>query len=135
MATFEIECEEIRTTPPINLIFTHSKKRLRKLLKKFGCSVSDADQPRSNATAYFLENNDARNEDFFIVYMEPCLDWSAAQDAGILAHEATHVAQDYMTSIGEDKPSPEFEAYIVGHVTQELVAQHFKWKKKRLAVS
>lgn len=75
------------------------------------------------------------SDDYFIVWMTPNLEMSAAMDAGILAHEATHIAQDYLDSIGEDKPSPEFEAYIVGFVTQELVQKHFKWKKKRLADS
>jgi hypothetical protein len=135
MATFEIKCEEVIPTPPINLIFTHSKKRLKKLFRKFGIAEREADRLRANATTTFLEATGSDEDDIFIVYMQPCLEWSAAQDAGLLAHEATHIAQDYLASLGEDKPSPEFEAYIVGFVTQELVSQHFEWKKKRLADS
>lgn len=135
MATFTIKCDEISATPPIHLIFTHSKKRLKKLFRKFGIPENEAERPRANATTCYLESKETGEDDIFIIYMQPCTEWSAAQDAGLLAHEATHIAQDYLASIGEDKPSPEFEAYIVGFVTQELVQKHFKWKKKRLAAS
>lgn len=135
MATFKIKYDEVSPTPSINLILTHSRKRLKKLYKKFGVPESEADNLRAKATTTYLESRDSLNDDFFIVWMTPDTEMSAAEDAGILAHEATHVAQGYLKSLGEENPSIEFEAYIVGFVTQELVRQHFEWKKKRLADS
>lgn len=135
MATFRIKYREVCPVPPINVILTHSEKRLKKLYRKFGVPEREANNLRAKATTTYLESKDSMSDDYFIVWMTPNLEMSAAMDAGILAHEATHIAQDYLASIGEDKPSPEFEAYIVGFVTQELVQKHFKWKKKRLAAS
>jgi hypothetical protein len=35
-------------------------------------------------------------------------------------HEATHIKQKLMLSIGEKEPSPEFEAYTMQNICQEL---------------
>lgn len=40
---------------------------------------------------------------------------------GLLAHEATHVLQEFMGNIGEPNPSPEFEAYMMQVVAQDLI--------------
>lgn len=132
MAT--IEYEELHGTLPLNIIFTHSKKKLKKLFRKLGVTNYDFDRDNFDATTSYVANG-VINESFHVVYMRPNIEHSAGQDAGILAHEATHVAQDYFESIGESKPSPEFEAYVVGRVTEYLCEQHWKWKRKRLADS
>lgn len=38
----------------------------------------------------------------------------------LLTHEATHAWQQTTTSIGEESPSPEFEAYSLGHLVRGL---------------
>jgi hypothetical protein len=40
--------------------------------------------------------------------------------AALLVHEATHIKQKLMLSIGEKEPSPEFEAYTMQNICQEL---------------
>lgn len=45
------------------------------------------------------------------------------QIAGLLAHEATHVAQLLWEYIGEDRPGKEAEAYLVQSVTQFCMQQ------------
>ena len=40
---------------------------------------------------------------------------------GLLAHEATHIFQDFAEDIGEEKPSAEFMAYSIQHFTSELI--------------
>ena len=43
---------------------------------------------------------------------------------GLLCHECVHVAQDYMQTIGEDKPSAEFQAYIIQFIFTNLLADY-----------
>lgn len=40
---------------------------------------------------------------------------------GIIVHEASHVFQHMCEEIGEDKPSPEFTAYTLQSMTQQLL--------------
>lgn len=44
-----------------------------------------------------------------------------AQIAGLIAHEATHVAQSLWEHIGETNPSRETEAYFIQFVTQSCL--------------
>ena len=46
-----------------------------------------------------------------------------------LVHEATHVKQHFMKSIGEENPSTEFEAYFMGAVMAELLRQYGRLTK------
>ena len=41
---------------------------------------------------------------------------------GIFVHEATHIWQEIRLVIGEKEPSPEFEAYSMQAIVQELLA-------------
>lgn len=50
---------------------------------------------------------------------------------GTLIHEATHVWQELCLSIGEDKPSAEFEAYSIQRISQQLL---WSYKKQREAL-
>lgn len=43
--------------------------------------------------------------------------------AGLIVHEAVHVVQAYMQSIGESRPSDEFQAYVTQITAQRLMAQ------------
>lgn len=44
----------------------------------------------------------------------------ACSTAAMLVHEAVHIKQRYMRSIGEKEPSAEFEAYVVQWISQQL---------------
>lgn len=60
------------------------------------------------------------------------LDDSTAPDgisvAALLAHEATHVYQALVRSIGEKNPGDEFMAYTVQNVTEELMREYVRLK-------
>lgn len=43
---------------------------------------------------------------------------------GLLVHEATHVFQEWMRDIGEEKPSDEFMAYSIQHISTELMCSY-----------
>lgn len=51
--------------------------------------------------------------------------------AGLIAHEATHVAQLLWEHLGEDQPGREAEAYIVQMVTQCCLQELFKTGRVR----
>ena len=51
---------------------------------------------------------------------------------GYLAHEATHIWQFVCDYIGEKEPSREFEAYMIQHITTELISEFFNHKFKKL---
>lgn len=44
--------------------------------------------------------------------------------ASILAHEATHVKQEFFRFIQEDKPSSEFEAYVMENIVHRLLNEY-----------
>lgn len=50
------------------------------------------------------------------------------QEAGLLAHEAYHVARAFFESIGEYAPGEEIEAYMVQCVFQGLFKAQRKWR-------
>jgi len=55
----------------------------------------------------------------------------AVEVAGLLAHEAVHVKQQLMRYVGEAEPSDEFEAYVVQNITQNLLDEYARQKKRR----
>lgn len=48
---------------------------------------------------------------------------------GLLAHEAMHVAQEMFRNIGENEPSPEFQAYAVQNILQQLLWDYVRQKE------
>lgn len=64
-----------------------------------------------------------------------CLRVNAGRDpveiVGLLVHEAVHIWQEVKTNIGEQHPSPEFEAYSIQWIAQQLVAACAKRLKRR----
>lgn len=42
----------------------------------------------------------------------------------LLVHEAVHIYQEIIKHIGEDEPGPEFEAYLVQKISQELFFEY-----------
>lgn len=47
-----------------------------------------------------------------------------------LVHEAVHIKQALMESIGETRPSSEFEAYTVQNISQELMNEYDRQTKR-----
>jgi hypothetical protein len=46
--------------------------------------------------------------------------------AGVMAHEAWHVVENYFDSIGEDEPASEQTAYAIGRVAAELTVSYLE---------
>lgn len=47
----------------------------------------------------------------------------------LLAHEAMHVWRDLRKTVGEDKPSSEFEAYAIQHIISDLLDAYQKTRE------
>ena len=125
-----IDFREVASMPPLYVRITHSEKKLRRLYRHFDVDAGDLAEviARSDAvTSSFVKGGEA----YHVVYMVPDIDRAATLDAGLLAHEATHVAQEYFRSIGEREPSDELQAYVVQNVTTYLVDQHYAWKQRQ----
>lgn len=125
-----IDFGEVAVMPPITVKLTHSEKKMKKWNGRLGgsCEELEAVIARSDACTNSYVNDE---ELLTIVFMRPELDRAAEVDAALLAHEATHVAQEYFKHLGEGEPSDELQAYAVQAVTQYLVGEHFKWKQKQ----
>ena len=126
-----IDFREIQAMPPLYVRLTHSKKKVRKWHREFGADVYSLEKHFKKNGAFTTTFEREDGETVHIVWMTDCTDYPAACDAALLAHEATHIAQDYFRSIGEASPSDELQAYTVQHVTDYLVGNHFDWKQKQ----
>ena len=111
---------ELITGPYLALCTT--EKDFHKALKKLGVPVADWSHwidPDAHARTHALT---AKGKFCCIVCIEANPEGILpAQIVALLAHEAVHVKQKYMEFIGERDPSPEFEAYVVQNIVQELV--------------
>lgn len=118
----------IEPVPRLNIYFTHSKKKFRKLLLRAGERVSFH---QADGMTFLYTN--AKGKNIALVWMRKDLDRGADADAAILAHEAVHVAELYFSMcVREKNPSSEFRAYVTQSVTHFLVNSHYAWKRKRL---
>lgn len=72
-----------------------------------------------DACTWFLD--DGLETPIAVVYVREGI--SGKQLSGIVAHEATHCAMDYMKSIGEESFSAEFVAYVVQSFTLEIMTR------------
>ena len=125
-----VSFHDVDFMPAIPVRLTHSKKKLRKFYRDFGEDPECLEE--SFGKSYAITNTFTRGgECLHVVYMTDCLDHAAEEDAGLLAHEAVHVVEEYFRNIGEYVQSDELRAYAVQGVTTYLVGEHFKWKQKR----
>lgn len=103
---------------PIYVGFTMSKKAFRKEMRRLNISPSPdmVTNSHSNATTHFLTAPDHGLT--AIIAMPKPVGRSPEQIAGLIAHEAVHVAQALWENIGERTPGHEAEAYLVQMITQ-----------------
>lgn len=74
----------------------------------------------ANATTHFFENRSMGKSCAVVcINMENAPSW--VQLAGLIVHEATHIWQEAKSLIGEPNPSPEFDAYSMQSIAQNLL--------------
>jgi len=104
-------------------------RRELKRLKVKGWEVEDWIPCDSDACVQTLANQDS-GEQCFIV----CLDakgHNRNEVIGLLVHEAVHVWQEIIDSIGETNPSDEFEAYAIQRISLTLIGAYDMAKKSK----
>lgn len=108
------------------LVLCTNEKQFRKALKHLNFSewatFPALGSSNADATTHHLTN--AEGDTVSIVYFPPPPEKRGidnAQIAAMLVHEAVHVWQEFVESIGENKPSREFEAYAIQAITQRLL--------------
>lgn len=108
----------------INIKLVHSEKKAQKILRDYHI-ISEIIP--TDAQMWKIPNDD--NEEMYLVYTER-KDFSP-ETLGLLAHEATHIAQYFMEGIGEENPSVEFFAYVVQAATTNLLIQQREYIRKK----
>lgn len=104
---------------PIYVGFTTSRKAFAREMKRLSCGKVDfLSTTHANATTHTLTKDGTLT---FIIAMEKQGERSVEQVAGLVAHEATHVAQRLWEQIGESRPGDEAEAYLVQMITQSCL--------------
>ena len=74
----------------------------------------------ANATAHFFSRTNSTDECCIVTLRN----WKRIKKVavfGILVHEAVHIWQEMRDKIGERFPSPEFEAYAIQRIAQNLM--------------
>ena len=59
-----------------------------------------------------------------VVCVNPPCDYDGIDIAALLTHEAVHIFQRLCDSIGEDRPSREFEAYSIQRIAERLMREY-----------
>ncbi len=121
--------------PALPIKLTHSRRRARKIIAAIEgrrCAEEYDQMPAADATTSNMYDERA-GQLVHLVWISPDAGRSAADDVGLLAHEAVHVVRSYLAGIGEDEPSEELCAYLVQDVAGYLAAKHFEWKKRAIA--
>lgn len=103
---------------PVCFGFCPSETAWNREMKRFGMKepypVSDG-----RTTTFFNANKGAH---FILVTIGAGgVNRSDVEITGLLVHEAMHVWQSILESIGEEKPGREMEAYAMQAITQELL--------------
>ena len=95
-------------------------------MKRLG--ISGEIYPTEAARCTFANKND--DSELVIVTVNEVYDNNPFQITALLLHESVHVKQWLMELIGENKPSPEFEAYTIQDIYQRLFEAYEKTRRK-----
>ena len=98
--------------------FAPNKKSWKRGVKKLG--IKDSPYPKSAGRCTYFEQKGKR---CCVVTIKDGLEktYTPLEISCLMMHEAVHVWQFFIEQIGEENPSPEFEAYSLQAITQELL--------------
>lgn len=110
--------------PDIPIKFTHSLEQYREWMSL--CGYDERRKTYHDATTTMVEGVE---QACFFVWMDGALEEGTVNEAGLLAHEAVHVAKNYLEIIGEVEPTEELLAYVVQSVFIYLFKKHMDYKE------
>lgn len=108
---------------PINIGFTLSRKAFAREFKALGGTGNweESWNVRGARTWFFENPPNNLFRTYVITIGEETMELGSPEVAAIVAHEAVHVFQRLMKSIGEKKWGEETEAYFVQYVTRAIL--------------
>lgn len=99
-----------------------TEKQFRRELKRLKVEPMKFINAGADATTHHLISPDGRQ--CSIVCMPHDKAATRPQRYGLLVHEAVHIWQWFVDSIGETSPSHEFEAYSIQSISQRLIDEY-----------
>lgn len=84
----------------------------------------------AGATTHFIRGTGKNDENVVALVCLFEKSHDKLQIYSLLAHEATHIWQEILKELREDKPSPEFEAYSIQRITQNLLYEYKRQVKR-----
>jgi uncharacterized protein (DUF1810 family) len=113
-------------TSPICYGLCTSKKDFKRALKRLKMNPNNFSfvAPGFNAMVHTFASE---GKQYSIVCLGKTKGYTQTQIYGLLIHETTHIWQHIKRSIGESKPSREFEAYSIQRISQSLI---FEWNRQ-----
>lgn len=107
---------------PVYFGFCPDKKAWKREMKRMG--VKAEKYPTSDGRCVTFESN---GKACAIVTIGKHVDGKDSNSVvGLLVHEAVHVWQLVRKETGESNPSPEFEAYAIQAISQDLIVSYSK---------
>lgn len=113
---------------PVHFGFCPSQKAWDKEMERLG-KITES-YPTSHGKATPFKNKDTGSVCGVLVTVSEDRKRTVCQVVGLLVHESVHVWQEVLKSMGEDKPSSEFEAYALQHIFSELLEAYMKTRRK-----
>lgn len=110
---------------PVELIMCLSEKAWIKLLKEMNLTVAEAPYPDTDGSITHFDLGGHYSKHVMVI-SERAEKMDPLQVIGIITHEVTHMVQGIMADIGEKEPSPEFQAYATGSLTQAAIGTFHK---------
>lgn len=107
-----------------------TKKQYKKVLRKIKLDKKQWPEFIADRAHAMLHTFETPTKMFAVVCFRPNKNYTAAQQHGLLVHEATHLWQKIRTHYGEDMPSNEFEAYAVQTLSQRLIESFIEQTEK-----
>lgn len=105
---------------PVLIGFCPSEKAWRCEMKRLRCK--DEPYPQSDGRCTRFEASKNNHECIIVTVRDGSeFDHSLIEMVGLIVHEATHVWQFILESIGEGKPSAELEAYSMQAIVQAIL--------------
>jgi hypothetical protein len=116
---------------PYHYCLCLSEEDFHKQLKKLSLPIHEY-HPfvtfATGATTHYYESEDQK---IAIVCLGDMKQGSTEAVHSLLAHEAVHIWQVCMEEFGEHNPSPEFEAYSIQQITQNLLEDYKRQTTKK----
>lgn len=106
---------------PIYFCFCPSEKAWDREMKRL--KIKDEPYPTTNGrcTTFFNLEGDVHDCIFVTIDSGIAKKFSRVQIEGVIIHEAVHVYQEALKSMGEEKPGIEMEAYSIQGIAMQLL--------------